>query len=155
MPVYALRVNGVRREVEVPAELPLLWLLRDVLDLTGTKYGCGRGLCGACTIHLDGEPARSCTVTVGGVGDRRITTIEGLGDGGLHPVQRAWVEEDVPQCGFCQAGQLMAAAALLRRTQRPTNADIDDALAGNICRCGTYDRIRRAIHRAAGAPAGA
>lgn len=155
MPVYALRVNGVRREVEVPAELPLLWLLRDVLDLTGTKYGCGRGLCGACTIHLDGEPARSCTVTAGGVGDRRITTIEGLGDGGLHPVQRAWVEEDVPQCGFCQAGQLMAAAALLRRTQRPTNADIDDALAGNICRCGTYDRIRRAIHRAAGAPAGA
>jgi aerobic-type carbon monoxide dehydrogenase small subunit (CoxS/CutS family) len=151
MPSFNLMVNGVRRPVDVPAEMPLLWVLRDIIGLTGTKYGCGVGACGACTVHLDGRPARSCAVATGTVGTRRVTTIEGLSPDGSHPVQRAWIEEDVPQCGYCQAGQLMSAAALLTDKANPTDADIDAAMAGNLCRCGTYQRIRRAIQRAAAA----
>ncbi len=149
MPAYTLRVNGASRQVDVDADTPLLWVLRDVLSLTGTKFGCGIGQCGACTVHLNGVPARSCNTAVSRVGDRAVTTIEGLTADGSHAVQRAWIAEDVPQCGYCQSGQVMAAAALLARTKAPTDADIDDAMVGNICRCGTYDRIRRAIHRAA------
>ncbi len=147
-----LRVNGVVRPVDVPPEMPLLWVLRDVLALTGTKYGCGIAQCGACTVHLDGEPVRSCQTPVGSVGGRTVTTIEGLPADASHPVQRAWVALQVPQCGYCQAGQIMSAAALLARTARPTDAEIDEAMAGNLCRCGTYQRIRAAIHRAAGDP---
>lgn len=149
MPAYTLRVNGTSKQVDVDADTRLLWVLRDVLGLTGTKFGCGIAQCGACTVHLDGTAIRSCTTQVSQVGNRAITTIEGLSPDGTHPVQRAWIDEDVPQCGYCQAGQVMAAAALLRKTPRPTNDDIDDAMTGNVCRCGTYDRIRRAIHRAA------
>ena len=145
-----LLVNGTRRRVAVPADTPLLWALRDGLGLTGTKYGCGAGLCGACTVHLGGEAVRSCQISVGQAAGKRITTIEGLSPDGTHPLQQAWVEEDVPQCGYCQAGQLMAAAALLARTPRPTDREIDAAMSGNLCRCGTYQRIRAAIHRAAG-----
>jgi len=144
-----LLINGRRHEVDVPPEMPLLWVLRDVLGFTGTKFGCGVGLCGACTVHLEGQPVRSCSLSIRAVGSRAITTIEGLSTDGSHPVQRAWVEEDVPQCGYCQAGQVMSAAALLARTPHPTDADIDAAMAGNLCRCGTYPRIRRAIQRAA------
>ncbi|NOT06873.1 MAG: (2Fe-2S)-binding protein [Gemmatimonadales bacterium] len=149
MPAITLTVNGRRHSIEVPTEMPLLWALRDIINLTGTKFGCGIGACGACTVHLDGQPVRSCGLPVGQVGTRRITTIEGLAPDGGHALQRAWVAEDVPQCGYCQAGQLMSAAALLAKTPRPTDADIDTAMAGNLCRCGTYPRIRRAIHRAA------
>jgi len=149
-PPLILDVNGSRRRVAVPAGTPLLWVLRDVLGLTGTKYGCGAGHCGACTVHLGGAPVRSCQVPVEHAAGARITTIEGLSRDGGHPVQRAWIEEDVAQCGYCQAGQIMAAAALLRRTPRPTDGQIDEAMAGNLCRCGTYQRIRAAIHRAAG-----
>jgi isoquinoline 1-oxidoreductase subunit alpha len=149
MPVVLLHVNGRARPVEAPGDMPLLWALRDQLGLTGTKFGCGVGACGACTVHLDGEPVRACSVTAASVAGRRITTIEGLSPDGGHALQRAWVEEDVPQCGYCQAGQIMSAAALLARTPRPTDAEIDGALSGNLCRCGTYPRIRRAIHRAA------
>lgn len=145
-----LTINGERRAVEAAPETPLLWVLRDVLHLTGTKYGCGIGQCGACTVHLNGVAAKSCQVPAGTVGDRAITTIEGLAGERLHAVQQAWMEEQVPQCGYCQAGQIMAAAALLRHTPRPTDAEIDAAMSGNLCRCGTYRRIRRAIHRAAG-----
>lgn len=145
-----LDVNGSRRTVDVPPDTPLLWALRDALRLTGTKYGCGAGLCGACTVHLDGTPVRSCTLPVAEVGGRRITTIEGLSRDGNHPVQRAWIAEDVAQCGYCQTGQIMSAAALLAANPRPSDADIDRAMEGNICRCGTYRRIRAAIHRAAG-----
>ena len=144
-----LLINGRRHDVDVAADMPLLWVLRDILNFTGTKFGCGAGLCGACTVHLDGQPARSCSLPVRAVGNRAITTIEGLSEDGSHPVQRAWVEEDVPQCGYCQAGQVMSAAALLARTKNPTDEEIDAAMAGNLCRCGTYPRIRRAIHRAA------
>jgi isoquinoline 1-oxidoreductase alpha subunit len=144
-----LLVNGARRRVSLPADTPLLWALRDTLGLTGTKYGCGAGLCGACTVHLDGEAVRSCAVPVGTAADKPITTIEGLSENGTHPVQRAWIAEDVAQCGYCQAGQIMTAAALLRHTPKPTDAQIDDALSGNLCRCGTYQRIRSAVHRAA------
>ncbi len=144
-----LLINGRRHEVEAAPEMPLLWVLRDILNFTGTKYGCGAGLCGACTVHVDGQPVRSCTMPLRAVGSRAITTIEGLSEDGSHPLQRAWVEEDVPQCGYCQAGQIMSAAALLARTRNPTDGDIDAAMAGNLCRCGTYPRIRRAIHRAA------
>jgi aerobic-type carbon monoxide dehydrogenase small subunit (CoxS/CutS family) len=145
-----LTINGRPYEIEAPDEMPLLWVLRDIVGLTGTKFGCGAGVCGACTVHVAGAPARSCMLPVASLGGRAITTIEGLSRDGSHPLQRAWVEEDVPQCGYCQAGQLMSAAALLARTPRPTDADIDAAMAGNLCRCGTYPRIRRAIHRAAG-----
>jgi aerobic-type carbon monoxide dehydrogenase small subunit (CoxS/CutS family) len=140
-------VNGTPHEVDVEPDTPLLWVLREELRLTGTRFGCGRSLCGACTVHLDGEPARSCITPVSAVGERAVTTIEGLG--GEHPVQLAWQVENVPQCGYCQSGQVMAAAALLAETPHPTDADIDRAMSGNICRCGTYGRIRRAIHRAA------
>jgi isoquinoline 1-oxidoreductase alpha subunit len=150
MPDYLLQVNGARRRVTVSAGTPLLWVLRDTLGLTGAKYGCGAGLCGACTVHLGGEAVRSCSVPVEQATTKPIVTIEGLSPDGSHPVQQAWVEQDVPQCGYCQAGQIMSAVALLARTPRPTEADIDSAMSGNLCRCGTYHRIREAIHRAAG-----
>jgi len=143
-----LSVNGRSHTVNVPADMPLLWVLRDTLGLTGTKFGCGMALCGACTVLLDGEAARSCVTPVSGVGNRKITTIEGLSPTGDHPVQRAWIAEDVPQCGYCQAGQVMAAAALLAKTPKPSDAEINAAMT-NICRCGTYQRIRRAVRRAA------
>ena len=149
MPVYSLKVNGRTYSVDGPGELPLLWALRDGLDLTGTKYGCGAGLCGACTVLVDGAAQRSCQLPVSAVGDRAVTTIEGLSERTLHPLQQAWIAEDVAQCGYCQAGQLMSAAALLAEHPRPTDAEIDRAMVGNLCRCGTYGRIRRAIHRAA------
>jgi aerobic-type carbon monoxide dehydrogenase small subunit (CoxS/CutS family) len=145
-----IRVNGRLRDVDVEPETPLLWVLRDDLRLTGTKFGCGIGACGACTVHLEGGAVRSCITPVSAVGRRAVTTIEGLSAAGDHPLQRAWVEEDVPQCGYCQAGQIMQAADLLRHKPWPSNDEIDQAMTGNICRCGTYDRIRRAIHRAAG-----
>jgi aerobic-type carbon monoxide dehydrogenase small subunit (CoxS/CutS family) len=137
-------------EVDVEADTPLLWVLRDTIGLTGTKYGCGMALCGACTVHLDGEPIRSCVTPVSAVGEQKVTTIEGLSKDRSHPVQKAWIELDVPQCGYCQSGQIMSAVALLAKTPKPTDADIDSAMAGNLCRCGTYQRIRAAIHRAAG-----
>ena len=146
-----LTVNGTQRSVDVTPDTPLLWVLRDALQLTGTKFGCGMAQCGACTVHLDGTPVRACVTPVAAVGARAVTTIEGLSpDGASHPLQRAWVEEDVPQCGYCQSGQIMAAAALLRDTPAPTDADIDRAMSGNICRCGTYPRILAAIKQAAG-----
>ena len=144
-----LKVNGKTTAVDVPPDMPLLWVLRDVLGLKGTKFGCGVAQCGACTVHLDGAPVRSCVTPVSGVKGAAITTIEGLSLDGSHPLQRAWVELDVPQCGYCQAGQLMSAAALLARGGSPTDADIDAAMSGNFCRCATYLRIRAAIHRAA------
>jgi len=144
-----LKINGSLREVTAPEDMPLLWVLRDLLGLTGTKYGCGMAQCGACTVHLDGEAVRSCVLPVSAVGERAVTTIEGLGAGGLHPVQRAWIEADVVQCGYCQPGQIMAAAALLRAVPKPTDGDIDAALSASLCRCGTYQRIREAVHLAA------
>ena len=144
-----LLVNGARRTVDVAPETPLLWVLRDALALTGTKYGCGIAQCGACTVLLDGEAVRSCQTPVKDAVGHRVTTIEGLSKDGGHPVQRAWVADEVPQCGYCQSGQIVAAAALLSKKPHPTDADIDDAMAGILCRCGTYNRIRRAIHRAA------
>ena len=144
-----LNVNGKDVDVDVDPQTPLLWVLRDSLNMTGTKYGCGIAQCGACTVQLDGQPARSCQTPVGDVGTAKITTIEGLSADRSHPVQRAWIELDVPQCGYCQSGQILAAAALLAHTPQPTDADIDAAMSGNICRCGTYQRIRAAIHRAA------
>jgi isoquinoline 1-oxidoreductase subunit alpha len=149
MAAIHLLVNNSPRDVEVSPDMPLLWVLRDKLNLTGTKYGCGVGVCGACTIHLDGEAVRSCQTTVSSVGDRKITTIEGLSADNSHPVQAAWIAEQVPQCGYCQCGQIMQAAALLAKTPQPTDAQIDDAMGGNLCRCGMYQRIRRAIHRVA------
>jgi isoquinoline 1-oxidoreductase alpha subunit len=147
---FTLNVNGKAATVDVPADMPLLWVLRDILDLRGTKFGCGLGQCGACTVHLGGNPVRSCQTPVSRAAGTAITTIEGLAPDASHPLQRAWEELDVPQCGYCQAGQIMSAAALLRRTPRPTDADIDTAMGGNLCRCATYTRIREAIHRAAG-----
>ena len=144
-----LTVNGRAHSVEAPPDVPLLWVLRDILDLKGTKFGCGMSLCGACTVHLDGEPVRSCQLPVSSIGDKRITTIEGLSADGSHPLQKAWQELDVPQCGYCQAGQIMTAAALLRRKPNPSDADIDAAMAGNLCRCATYLRIREGIKKAA------
>jgi isoquinoline 1-oxidoreductase subunit alpha len=150
-----LNVNNVASTVDVSPDTPLLWVLRDKLNLTGSKYGCGMGICGACTVLLGGQAVRSCMTKVGSVGSQAITTIEGLSPDGLHPVQVAWEALDVPQCGYCQAGQIMSAAALLQRTPHPTDAEIDTAMSGNLCRCGTYTRIRQAIHEAAeaGAPA--
>lgn len=151
MTAVSLTVNGEQREVDVASDTPLLWVLRDSLGLTGTKYGCGISLCGACTVHLDGQPVRACTTPVSQAEGREVTTIEGLaGEGVRHPLQEAWIAENVPQCGFCQSGQLMSAAALLERNPEPSDADIDAAMNGNLCRCGTYQRIRSAIHRAAG-----
>ena len=147
--MITITVNGTRQQVDAAPETPLLWVLRERLGLTGTKYGCGMALCGACTVHVGGNPIRSCTTPVSAVIGQRITTIEGLSPKIDHPVQRAWIELDVPQCGYCQSGQVMAAAALLAKNVSPTDADIDDAMSGNICRCGTYTRIRAAIHRAA------
>ncbi|NOK35775.1 (2Fe-2S)-binding protein [Corallococcus exercitus] len=150
MPAHQFMLNGQPVSVESPADLPLLWVLRDVLGVTGPKYGCGVGVCGACTSHLDGEAFRPCLHPVGEIAGREVRTIEGLADAtGLHPVQQAWIAEDVAQCGFCQPGQIMAAVALLRKNPQPTDADIDAAMSDNVCRCGTYVRIRSAIHRAA------
>src|ERR1700757_2782862 len=145
---YRISVNGKSQDVDVPADMPLLWVLRDVLNLKGTKFGCGAGLCGACTVHLDGRAVRSCQTQVSTVASKQVTTIEGLSADGTHPVQVAWQEIDVPQCGYCQAGQIMAAAALLAKNPRPNDKDIDSAMNGNLCRCGTYLRIRKAIHKA-------
>ena len=147
-------INGRSTRVDVPANMPLLWVIRDVLNLRGTKYGCGMALCGACTVHIDGEATRSCVTDVSSVAGKKITTIEGLSPDGSHPAQLAWQEIDVPQCGYCQAGQIMSAAALLAKIPQPSNAQIDEAMEGNLCRCGTYLRIREAIHRAAAMSAG-
>ena len=146
-----LTVNGTRHDVDVSADMPLLWVIRDVIGLTGTKFGCGLSQCGACTVHLDGQPVRSCVTPASTVGNKKVTTIEGLSPTTSHALQIAWIAEQVPQCGYCQSGQLMSAAALLAKTPKPSDAEIDTAMSGNICRCGTYQRIRRAIHRAANA----
>jgi len=148
MPNFTLRVNGSEKNADVSPDTPLLWVLRDSLELTGTKFGCGAGLCGACSVHVNGALTRSCITPVSQVAGKNITTIEGLGANGPHPLQRAWIAEDVPQCGYCQSGQIMAAAVLLEKTPHPTDQQITDFMSGNICRCGTYERIRRAIHRA-------
>jgi isoquinoline 1-oxidoreductase alpha subunit len=144
-----LTVNGKRHTVDVAPDTPLLWVLRDSLGMTGTKFGCGMAQCGACTVHLEGQVTRSCVTPISAVGGRAVTTIEGLASDRSHPLQRAWIAEEVPQCGYCQSGQIMSAAALLAKNRDPSDADIDAAMSGNICRCGTYQRIRRAIHRAA------
>lgn len=146
---FKLTINGADHEVDVEPETPLLWVLRDTVGLTGTKFGCGIAQCGACTVHLDGQPVRSCSTPAAAAVGREITTIEGLSPDSSHPLQRAWVEHTVPQCGYCQSGQIMSAAALLSRNPNPSDSEIDAAMAGNICRCGTYSRIRAAIHRAA------
>jgi len=146
---FDVNVNGRSQSVDVAPETPLLWVLRDELKLTGTKFGCGVAQCGACTVHVNGRPTRACVTQISNVATAAITTIEGLSPDGAHPLQRAWIAEDVPQCGYCQSGQIMAAAALLANTPSPTDAQIDTAMRGNICRCGTYVRIRAAIHRAA------
>lgn len=143
-----LNVNNQLHDIDAEADMPLLWALRELLGMTGTKYGCGIAACGACTVHIDGLPVRSCAMPVSAVGSKRVTTIEGLSADGSHPVQKAWAALDVPQCGYCQSGQIMAAVSLLKRTAKPTDRDIDDAM-GNICRCGTYQRVRAAIHLAA------
>ena len=149
MSAYRLTINDRAHDVDVSPDTPLLWVLRDSLSMTGTKYGCGMGLCGACTVHLEGEAVRACQTVVSSIGSKKITTIEGLSSDNSHPVQRAWIAEQVPQCGYCQPGQIMSAAALLVKTPKPTDQQIDEAMMGNLCRCGMYGRIRRAIHRAA------
>ncbi|MBI1808236.1 MAG: (2Fe-2S)-binding protein [Ignavibacteria bacterium] len=149
MASFTIKVNGTRHTVTVNPDTPLLWVLRDTLGLTGTKFGCGRAFCGVCTVHISGEATRSCVTSIESVDGKTITTIEGLSSDLSHPLQQAWIHEDVPQCGYCQSGQIMTAAALLAQKPKPSDDDIDAALAGNICRCGTYNRIRRAIHRAA------
>ncbi|HET8823630.1 MAG TPA: (2Fe-2S)-binding protein [Terriglobales bacterium] len=154
MPEFTLRINGQEKKVDVSPDTPLLWVLRDTLSLTGTKFGCGAGLCGACTIHMDGKPTRSCITPVSAAAGAKITTIEGLSTDRSHPLQQAWIAEQVPQCGYCQSGQIMTAAALLSRTANPSDEQINQAMSGNLCRCGTYERIRRAIHRAARATTG-
>lgn len=146
---FTLTINGEQHQVDVDPQMPLLWVIRDFVGLTGTKFGCGIAQCGACTIHLDGNATRSCVLPVSAVADKQITTIEGLSTEKSHPLQKAWIEHQVPQCGYCQSGQLMSAAALLKQKPKPTDADIDTAMQGNICRCGTYVRIRKAIHSAA------
>ena len=148
--MIALRINGKDVNVDAAPDTPLLWVLRDSLAMTGTKFGCGIAQCGACTVHIDGTPSRSCQLPVSALAGKDITTIEGISADGSHPVQQAWIAEQVPQCGYCQSGQIMSAVALLAKTKNPTDADIDAAMSGNVCRCGTYQRIRRAIHRAAG-----
>ncbi|HEX3739957.1 MAG TPA: (2Fe-2S)-binding protein [Terriglobales bacterium] len=148
MPTYTFRVNGSEKSADVSPDTPLLWVLRDSLQMTGTKFGCGAGLCGACSVHLDGALTRSCITPVSQVAGKSVTTIEGLGANGMHPLQAAWIAEDVPQCGYCQSGQIMTAAVLLKKTPHPTDQQITEFMSGNICRCGTYERIRRAIHRA-------
>lgn len=150
MPLISFQVNGQSRTVDVSPDTPLLWVLRDSLQLTGTKYGCGISQCGACTVHVDGDPTRSCVTPVSAIAGKSITTIEGLSPDRNHPIQQAWIAEQVPQCGYCQSGQIMTAVALLAHTPKPTDADIDQAMSGNICRCGMYQRMRKAIHRAAG-----
>jgi isoquinoline 1-oxidoreductase alpha subunit len=147
--VITFVLNGKPQSVDVSPEMPLLWVLRDTLNMTGTKFGCGMALCGACTVHIEGAAARSCVTPVSSVAGKKITTIEGLSSDASHPVQQAWMETNVPQCGYCQPGQIMSAVALLAKKSAPTDSDIDDAMSGNICRCGTYQRIRQAIHRAA------
>ena len=149
MAAYSLRVNGQTHQVDVEPDTPLLWVLRDAIGLTGTKYGCGIGQCGSCTVHIDGAAVRSCRTEVSQVGSRDVTTIEGLGASSLHAVQKAWIAEEAVQCGYCQSGQVMAAAALIAANPKPTDRDIDRAMNGIICRCGSYERIRRSIHRAA------
>lgn len=149
MAIFTLRINGSEHKVDVAPDTPLLWVLRDSVGLTGTKFGCGIAQCGACTVHLAGSPVRSCTLPVSAVKDKAVVTIEGLTANGDHPVQQAWIEEDVAQCGYCQAGQVMSASALLAKTPNPTDAQIDTAMSGHICRCGTYKRIRKAVHLAA------
>ncbi|GAC1619409.1 MAG: (2Fe-2S)-binding protein [Candidatus Acidiferrum sp.] len=149
----AFTLNGKPQTVDVSPDMPLLWVLRDTLNMTGTKFGCGEALCGACTVHIEGNPARSCKTAISSVAGKKVTTIEGISADGSHPVQKAWMEENVPQCGYCQSGQIMSAVALLAKKSNPTDAEIDDAMTGNICRCGTYQRIRKAIHRAAQASA--
>jgi len=147
--MITLQVNGKKHQFDEDDQMPLLWVLRDILQYTGTKYGCGKGLCGACTVHVDGQPLRSCSIPVSAVADKAITTIEGLSEKGDHAVQQAWQALNVPQCGYCQSGQMMSAAALLKQYPKPTDEQIDTAMSGNICRCGTYTRIRQAIHMAA------
>lgn len=150
MASYTLTINNKKLKVEADPDTPLLWVLRDELNMTGTKFGCGKALCGACTVHMNGNPIRSCSMPVAAIRNAKITTIEGIAQGNaLHAVQQAWIDEDVPQCGYCQSGQIMSAVALLAKTPQPTDNDIDAAMSGNICRCGTYVRIRKAIHRAA------
>ncbi len=153
METISLTVNGVSHLIDIDPEMPLLWALRDILGLTGTKYSCGMGLCGTCTVHVNGALVRSCITPVSAVSDKEIITIEGLAENGSHPLQKAWIEEDVSQCGYCQPGQIMAAAALLAAQPSPTDTDIDEVMNGVLCRCGTYQRIRKAIHRAAGGAA--
>jgi len=151
MAVFNLTVNNKKVKVDVEPDMPLLWVIRDFVGLKGTKFGCGMAMCGACTVHLNGQPIRSCQTPISTVAkNAKITTIEGIGDGQLHAIQQAWIEEQVPQCGYCQSGQIMSAVALLKTTPNPTDEDIDSAMSGNLCRCGTYDRIRKAIHKAAG-----
>ncbi|MCB1052009.1 MAG: (2Fe-2S)-binding protein [Acidobacteria bacterium] len=147
--MIALTVNGKKHEIQAEPEMPLLWALRDLLGMTGTKYGCGKGLCGSCTVLMDNEPIRACSMPLAAVADKNITTIEGLSTDGGHPVQQAWLQFSVPQCGYCQAGQIMSAVALLRKNPKPDDEAIDAAMSGNLCRCGTYTRIRKAIHHAA------
>ncbi len=154
MSSISFKINGKKQTVDVHPDTPLLWVLRDTLGLTGTKFGCGMALCGSCTVHLDGEATRSCVTAVSYCEGKSVTTIEGLSANRTHPLQQAWIEEDVPQCGYCQSGQIMSAAALLDQKPKPTDADIDAAMVGHLCRCGTYPRIRRAIHKAAAAKGG-
>ena len=149
MAAIKFTLNGKPQTVDVVPQMPLLWVLRDTLGMTGTKFGCGMALCGACTVHINGQPIRSCSMPMSGVSGKKVTTIEGLSTDNSHPVQRAWIEEDVPQCGYCQSGQIMTAAGLLAKTANPTDADIDEAMHGNVCRCGTYQSIRKAVHLAA------
>jgi isoquinoline 1-oxidoreductase alpha subunit len=148
MPQYSININGEQKSIDAPEDMPILWVIRDLLGMKGTKFGCGKALCGACTVHLDGQAIRSCSMPVSALGDGKITTIEGLSDEGNHPVQKAWVEHIVPQCGYCQSGQIMNAASLLNQNPNPSDEEIEQAMSGNLCRCGTYNRIKEAIKTA-------